>query len=148
MVILLSAFPGCFVLSLIPSHSAEQWCNGAVGDSHESPAQVTLDYWMLWSALMVGMGFGFTMLNNLGQFVEALGGGARQQGLYVLLFTTLNTVGRMVGGYVPERLLHARGTPRYGSTMPLKSRACHSDRQKPVFGHFSMCSSSGGPHLR
>ncbi len=52
------------------------------------------------------------MLNNLGQMVEALGGRREGQGIYVLLFTTLNTVGRMVGGYVPERLLHARGTPR------------------------------------
>lgn len=63
---------------------------------------------------MVGMGAGFTMLNNLGQMVEALGGRREGQGIYVLLFTTLNTVGRMVGGYVPEKLLHARGTPRYG----------------------------------
>lgn len=61
---------------------------------------------------MVGMGAGFTMLNNLGQFVEALGGGPQQSGLYVLLFTTVNTIGRMVGGYVPEKLLHLRGTPR------------------------------------
>lgn len=75
--------------------------------------QVSLNYWMLWSALMVGMGAGFTMLNNLGQMVEALGGRREGQGIYVLLFTTLNTVGRMVGGYVPEKLLHARGTPRF-----------------------------------
>jgi len=74
--------------------------------------QVSLNYWMLWSALMVGMGAGFTMLNNLGQLVESLGGGREGQGIYVLLFTTLNTVGRMVGGYGPEKLLHARGTPR------------------------------------
>lgn len=73
---------------------------------------------MLWSALMVGMGAGFTMLNNLGQLVEALGGGREGQGIYVLLFTTLNTVGRMVGGYGPEKLLHVRGTPRYAHQAP------------------------------
>ena len=33
--------------------------------------------------------------------------------MYVLLFTTLNTVGRMVGGCVPEVLLHRYGTPRW-----------------------------------
>ena len=38
--------------------------------------------------------------------------GREGQGVYVLLFTTLNTVGRMVGGCVPEILLHRYGTPR------------------------------------
>jgi hypothetical protein len=35
-----------------------------------------LNFWMLWAALLVGMGFGFTMLNNMSQIVESLGGGA------------------------------------------------------------------------
>ena len=61
----------------------------------------------------MGMGAGFTMLNNLAQIVEALGGDRQAQGVYVLLFTTVNTLGRMIGGYLPEKLLHARGTPRY-----------------------------------
>lgn len=74
---------------------------------------------------MVGMGAGFTMLNNLGQMVEALGGRREGQGIYVLLFTTLNTVGRMVGGYVPEKLLHARGTPRCGLHSPLIVTRAH-----------------------
>ena len=38
--------------------------------------QVRVDFWILWSALLVGMGAGFTMLNNLSQMVESLGGGA------------------------------------------------------------------------
>jgi hypothetical protein len=74
--------------------------------------QVTLNFWILWCALCVGMGAGFTMLNNLSQMVEALGGGKQAQGVYVLLFTTVNTVGRMAAGYIPEQLLHTRGTPR------------------------------------
>ena len=75
--------------------------------------QVTVNFWILWSALCVGMGAGFTMLNNLAQIVEALGGGRQAQGVYVLLFTTINTLGRMTGGSLPEKLLHTRGTPRY-----------------------------------
>ena len=75
--------------------------------------QVTVNFWILWSALCVGMGAGFTMLNNLAQIVEALGGDRQAQGVYVLLFTTVNTLGRMTGGYLPEKLLHARGIPRY-----------------------------------
>ncbi|BDA41740.1 Protein NUCLEAR FUSION DEFECTIVE 4 [Coccomyxa sp. Obi] len=103
-----------------PANAGDQSKNGGRLQNNEGgmpeytlpQCLVSLNYWMLWSALMVGMGAGFTMLNNLGQMVEALGGRREGQGIYVLLFTTLNTVGRMVGGYVPERLLHARGTPR------------------------------------
>lgn len=61
------------------------------------------------------MGAGFTMLNNLSQIVEALGGGKQAQGVCILLFTTLNTIGRMAAGFLPEKLLHIRGTPRCGS---------------------------------
>lgn len=74
--------------------------------------QATTNYWILWCALCVGMGAGFTMLNNLAQIVESLGGDKQAQGVYVLLFTTVNTIGRMVAGFLPEKLLHTRGTPR------------------------------------
>ena len=77
--------------------------------------QMTTNFWILWCALCVGMGAGFTMLNNLAQIVESLGGDKQAQGVYVLLFTTVNTIGRMTAGYLPERLLHARGTPRWGT---------------------------------
>jgi uncharacterized membrane protein YhaH (DUF805 family) len=43
---------------------------------HAVDAQGRVDFWILWSALLVGMGAGFTMLNNLSQMVESLGGGA------------------------------------------------------------------------
>ena len=39
--------------------------------------QMKIDFWILWCALLVGMGFGFTMLNNMSQIVESLGGGER-----------------------------------------------------------------------
>ena len=39
----------------------------------------------------------------------------------MLLFTTLNTVGRMVGGYMPERLLHRYGTPRWEAKHTLEN---------------------------
>ncbi len=44
--------------------------------------------------------------------VESLGGGSSEQALCVLLFTSANTVGRMVAGSVTERLLHRYGVPR------------------------------------
>ena len=44
--------------------------------------------------------------------VEALGGRGSEPALCVLLFTSANTVGRMVAGFVTERLLHRYGVPR------------------------------------
>lgn len=51
------------------------------------------------------------------------GAGREGQGTYVLLFTTLNTVGRMVGGVFPEKLLHQYGTPRC-CFLPSMSNPC------------------------
>lgn len=45
--------------------------------------------------------------------VEALGGVGPEQALCVLLFTSANTVGRMVAGVSTERLLHRYGVPRW-----------------------------------
>ena len=54
------------------------------------------------------------------QMVEALGGRGSEPALCVLLFTSANTVGRMVAGSVTERLLHRYGVPRcaYGAARP------------------------------
>lgn len=50
--------------------------------------------------------------------VEALGGRGSEPALCVLLFTSANTVGRMVAGSVTERLLHRYGFPRCASALP------------------------------
>ena len=50
------------------------------------------------------------------QMVEALGGRGSEHALSVLLFTSANTVGRMVAGSVTERLLHRYGVPRCASS--------------------------------
>lgn len=56
-----------------------------------------------------------TLLNNLAQLAKALSGGASAlevTPVLVSLFSVSNCAGRMAFGYIPERLLHARGTPR------------------------------------
>lgn len=58
---------------------------------------------------------GLALLNNLAQLVKALaGGGSASEVTPVLvsLFSVANCGGRMALGFFPERLLHARGTPR------------------------------------
>eukprot|EP00891_Asterochloris_glomerata_P001572 jgi/Astpho2/1572/fgenesh1_pg.00026_%23_48_t len=71
-----------------------------------------LDYWCLFMACLIGMGSGLVFLNNLAQLVPSLGGAPNSQDVFVSLFSVCNCVGRLVLGYVPERLLHAYGTPR------------------------------------
>ena len=52
------------------------WVQLAISNSLCCVLQVQINFWILWSALLVGMGTGFTILNNLSQMVESLGGGA------------------------------------------------------------------------
>jgi MFS family permease len=73
--------------------------------------------------LCIGMGSGLTLVNNLSQLVKALTGGASAMDttpVLVSAFSVCNCAGRMALGYLPERLLHARGTPRI-AFLPLMS---------------------------
>eukprot|EP00884_Botryococcus_braunii_P006925 jgi/Botrbrau1/16233/Bobra.0066s0019.1 len=73
---------------------------------------VSLDFWMLFGVLMVGLGSGFALLNNLGQMVSTREGPPASRTTLVLLFTTLNCIGRMALGFLSEKALHQYGLPR------------------------------------
>ncbi|KAL4437504.1 hypothetical protein ABPG77_003485 [Micractinium sp. CCAP 211/92] len=80
-----------------------------------SPAQClcSSNFWLLFAALTISMGSGLTLLNNLAQVVKALSGVPHEDTpVLVSLFSVANCAGRMALGYLPERLLHSRGTPR------------------------------------
>ena len=64
--------------------------------------------------------------------VEALGGRGSEPALCVLLFTSANTVGRMVAGVVTERLLHCYGVPRCAPSLT----CCHAE---PGGRHWIYC---------
>ncbi|DBA83628.1 hypothetical protein WJX77_000101 [Trebouxia sp. C0004] len=72
----------------------------------------SLNFWLLFLTCSIGMGSGLSFLNNLGQLVIALGGESDGQAVFVSLFSVSNCAGRLLLGYIPERMLHARGTPR------------------------------------
>ena len=63
----------------------------------------------------------------------------------MLLFTTLNTVGRMVGGYLPEVLLHRYGTPRCASYLQDSPRHAVflTWKEVPLRIHACTCTHSG-----
>ena len=72
--------------------------------------------------------------------VEALGGRGSEPALCVLLFTSANTVGRMVAGSVTERLLHRYGVPRRA---PSTARPAAMQMGKYVCGSSRSCRASG-----
>ena len=49
---------------------------------------------------------------NAGQIVQSLGGAADGHDAFVSLFSVMNAVGRLTFGFLPERCMHAFGTPR------------------------------------
>lgn len=103
----------------------EKFHGGATRQWNLKQCVVSLDYWILWTSMYMGIGAGFTFLNNLGQHVEALGGREGGQEVYVLLFATFNCLGRMMCGFGSEWLLHKYGVPRTVMLLGLSaSTAC------------------------
>lgn len=93
------AAPGKGFVKQMPDLTLLQCCTSA-------------NFWLLFLTCSIGMGTGLAFLNNLGQLVIALGGQGNSQAVFVSLFSVSSCAGRLLLGYIPERLLHARGTPR------------------------------------
>lgn len=58
-----------------------------------------------------GRGYAYTA----GQIVASLGGEPDGQDVFISLFSITNALSRLAFGYLPERLLHINGTPRWMS---------------------------------
>ncbi|KAK9815489.1 hypothetical protein WJX72_004521 [[Myrmecia] bisecta] len=71
---------------------------------------VSLNFWLLFVSCCIGIGSGLMYLSNLAQLVDALGGSS--PAVFVSLYSVTNCAGRLLGGYIPERFLHSKGTPR------------------------------------
>ncbi|PSC71180.1 MFS general substrate transporter isoform B [Micractinium conductrix] len=82
-------------------------------------------FWLLFAALTISMGSGLALLNNLNQLVKALAGVPHlDTPVLVSLFSVCNCAdahllhpiacacSRMSLGWLPEHMLHTRGTPR------------------------------------
>lgn len=70
------------------------------------------DYWLLFATCAVGMGSGLVLNNNIAQIVQALGGPADGQDVFVSLYSVGNCVGRLLGGVGSQWLLQRHGVPR------------------------------------
>lgn len=71
----------------------------------------SLNFYLLAFECCIGMGAGLTFLNNTARIVLALEGDT-SLGSLIGIFAVCNAAGRMLLGWLPERVLHSAGIPR------------------------------------
>ncbi|XP_028087858.1 protein NUCLEAR FUSION DEFECTIVE 4-like [Camellia sinensis] len=75
-------------------------------------AMRTINFWLLFIAMLCGMGSGLATLNNISQIGESLGYTTVQLNTLVSLWSIWNFLGRFGAGYVSDIFLHTRGWAR------------------------------------
>lgn len=72
----------------------------------------SLDLWLLFIAVIFGIGAGLTASDNMGQLGLSLGYNATKVNTFVSLLSIWNAIGRWVGGFLSEILLQKYGFAR------------------------------------
>ncbi|KAM3703726.1 hypothetical protein ACB098_04G117500 [Castanea mollissima] len=75
-------------------------------------AMRTVNFWMLFIAMICGMGSGLATINNMSQIGESLNYTTTEINSLVSLWSIWNFLGRFGAGYVSDYLLHTRGWAR------------------------------------
>lgn len=75
-------------------------------------AMSTLNFWLLFVAMLCGMGSGLATINNMSQLGESLGYTTMETDTFVSLWSIWNFLGRLGAGYLSDVLLHNREWPR------------------------------------
>ncbi|XP_050123137.1 protein NUCLEAR FUSION DEFECTIVE 4-like [Malus sylvestris] len=75
-------------------------------------AMICVDFWLLFIAMICGMGSGLATINNMGQIGESLGYTTVEINSLVSLWSIWNFLGRFGAGYVSDYLLHKKGWAR------------------------------------
>lgn len=81
-------------------------------DLNLSAALRTLNFWLLFIAMVCGMGSGLATINNVSQIAESLGYTTVEKNTLVSLWSIWNFLGRFGAGYVSDILLHTKGWAR------------------------------------
>ena len=71
-----------------------------------------LNFWLLFMAMVCGMGSGLAVINNLSQIGQSLNYTTVEVNNLVSLWSIWNFVGRIGAGYLSDYLLHTRGWTR------------------------------------
>lgn len=72
----------------------------------------TMDFWLLFVAMICGMGSGAATINNISQIGESLNYTSVERSTLVSLWSIWNFLGRFGAGYISDVYLHKRGWPR------------------------------------
>ncbi|KAG8388656.1 hypothetical protein BUALT_Bualt02G0148000 [Buddleja alternifolia] len=72
----------------------------------------SLNFWLLFVAMLCGMGSGLATINNISQIGESLGYTPRARSTLVSLWSIWNFLGRFGAGYISDILIHRKGWPR------------------------------------
>ncbi|PRQ16079.1 putative major facilitator superfamily [Rosa chinensis] len=75
-------------------------------------AMCTIDFWMLFIAMVCGMGSGLAVVNNLSQIGQSLGYRNFEISTLVSLLSIWNFFGRLGAGYISDCFLHRKGWAR------------------------------------
>ncbi|KAL0335672.1 UNVERIFIED_CONTAM: hypothetical protein Scaly_1438600 [Sesamum calycinum] len=75
-------------------------------------AMKTLNFWLLFVAMLCGMGSGLATINNISQIGESLGYTPRERSTLVSLWSIWNFLGRFGAGYISDVLMHMKGWAR------------------------------------
>ncbi|XP_075505037.1 protein NUCLEAR FUSION DEFECTIVE 4-like [Primulina tabacum] len=75
-------------------------------------AMQTLNFWLLFIAMMCGMGSGLATINNMSQIGESLGYTEEERSALVSLWSIWNFLGRFGAGYVSDIFMHRKGWAR------------------------------------
>ncbi|KAL2462964.1 Nodulin-like/Major Facilitator Superfamily protein [Forsythia ovata] len=87
-------------------------------------AMRTTNFWLLFVAMLCGMGSGMATINNISQIGESLGYTSVERSTLVSLWSIWNFLGRFGAGYVSDIFLHRRGWARpLFSTLTLAAMA-------------------------
>lgn len=71
-----------------------------------------VDFWLLFLAMICGMGSGISTINNMRQIGESLRYSSIEINSLLSLWSIWNFIGRFGAGYVSDLLLHSKGWPR------------------------------------
>ncbi|CAH8365605.1 unnamed protein product [Eruca vesicaria subsp. sativa] len=81
-------------------------------DSNILEAMSTINFWLLFLAMLCGMGSGFATINNIRQIGESLRYSTVQLNSLVSLWSIWNFLGRFGAGYISDTFLHKHSWPR------------------------------------
>ncbi|KAL0335669.1 UNVERIFIED_CONTAM: hypothetical protein Sradi_4778800 [Sesamum radiatum] len=71
-----------------------------------------LNFWLLFVAMLCGLGSGLATINNISQIGESLGYTERERSTMVSLWSIWNFLGRFGAGFVSDIFMHKKGWPR------------------------------------